>query len=91
MSWNYRVMRFQNNPTVHWDKEEEIFLVINDVYYDEAGNPTGHGDMNKDWSGETVHGESIEDMRAILKRMADALDMPILYGGDRWPQIYTPQ
>lgn len=90
MSWNYRVMRFQSNPAVHWDKEQEIYLVINDVYYDKDGTPNGYGDVGRDRRGETVHGESIEDMRDILKRMTEALDKPILYGGDRWPQEYKP-
>jgi len=91
MSWNYRVMAVQANPVKGW---EEIYLTINDVYYDKEGRPNGYGELGEPplyRHGETPGGDTLEELRGVLQNMTKALDKPILYGGDRWPQIYTPK
>lgn len=87
MSFNYRVMAIPH-PNKGWQVVE---LMINDIYYGGDGEPRSFGAIGDGRWGETVHGENIADLLDVLRRMREALDKPILCGGDRWPDIYTPQ
>jgi hypothetical protein len=65
-SWNYRVMR-------HIEAGGRAWLALHEVRYDDAGNP-------KTWSEEEASpgGETPEEIRADLKHMLAALDLPVL-------------
>lgn len=65
MSWNYRVVRYQG-------ADKEWYCGIHEVYYDED-KPSGHTVREAG-----VSGESIDELRDILKKMGEALDKPIL-------------
>lgn len=91
MSWNYRVMAIPD-PKEGW--EGEINLTINDVFYDDDGNPNGYGQLMEPpqyRGGEVPGGATIEEIRLELQLMINALDKPILCAGDRWPQEYQPK
>ena len=65
MSWNYRVLRYE---TVN----DEPFYGIHEVYYD-GTTPSGHTVKEA-----RVGGESLDEIRDILKMMGEALNKPIL-------------
>lgn len=89
MSWNYRVMAVPH-PTKGW---EEVYLTMNDVWYDDAGNPRSYGKINQAPEyrrGEVAGGETIEEVKSDLHGMLFATTLSILCAGDRWPQEYKP-
>lgn len=65
MTWNYRVVR-ESTGRLQWHS-------IREVYYD------GHGEVDG-WAGEPVapSGESMDELKADLTRMAEALNRPTL-------------
>jgi hypothetical protein len=64
--WNYRVMR-------HIEPDGREWLAIHEVRYDAAGEPKG-------WTEEEASpgGETLDDVRADLKHMLAALELPVL-------------
>lgn len=77
MSWNYyRVLAFV--------QEDEIVLQICEVYYDVENKLNGYTDKNTITSIEGKEG-----LKWMLSKYREALKMPILYGGDEFPQEYT--
>lgn len=75
MSWNYRVLAFV--------EDDETILQICEVYYDKNNQPNGYTDGNKVISTEGKSG-----LNWLLSKYHEALEKPILYGGDKFPQIY---
>ena len=65
MSWNYRVMRHGNN--------NGDYYAIHEVYYDQNGKP-------RNWTDDDVGpcGESLDEVKACLELMKEALSKPIL-------------
>ena len=77
MSWNYRVMAHRSP----FD-ENDIGLQIHEVHYDKKKNP-------KAFSKEPamIGGESIEDIKWILKEIEVCLEKPIL-DANNFPNEY---
>jgi hypothetical protein len=75
MSWNYRILAFEEN--------DEMVLQICEVYYDNENNPNAYGD--KCIVGST---EGKDGLKWLLSKYKEALHKPILYGGDRFPKEY---
>jgi len=76
MSWNYRVLA--------WEQEdEEPFLQIHSVYYHKNGKPKVYSDR-----GEYAGGYTIAELSQELQMMDEALDKPILWAGDKFPEEY---
>lgn len=78
MSWNYRVIYHPPSKVKVGDKtfEQEEYLAIHEVYYDENDNPDGEtedcilcGDEGKD---------SLLSLKWKLEQMGKALEKPIL-------------
>lgn len=69
MTWNYRVFR---NTTEGMDSFE-----IHEVYYDESGRP--HSYME---SASQPFGDNVEELRAEIQYMLEALQHPILTAAD---------
>lgn len=65
MTWNFRVVR-ESTGGLQWHS-------IREVYYDRRGEVDG-------WTEEPVAplGESLDELRADLARMAEALNRPTL-------------
>lgn len=88
-TWNYRVMAIPH-PKKGWD---EVSLTINDVYYNDEGEPDSYGELMEAPTyrhGEVAGGDTIEEVRGDLDNMTKACDKPILCAGDKWPQEYKP-
>ena len=76
MSWNYRILAFE-------EKEEEVVLKICEVYYDENNTPNGYGEPNI-----MITTEGKEGLKWILSKCQEALEKPIIYGETKFPQEY---
>lgn len=63
MIWNHRLVRITDNG--------ETFFAIQEVYYNDAGEPTGHGDP-------FMHGDSMEEIETLVRRMGVAITRPVL-------------
>ena len=75
MSWNYRVLAFE--------EKEEIVLKICEVYYDKDNIPNGYGEPNI-----MITTEGKEGLKWILSKCQETLEKPIIYGGSKFPQKY---
>jgi hypothetical protein len=62
-TWNHRVVEMASEP--------EKLLGLREVYYDEKGRPFAHGDP-------FLCGETPEELRLVLARLLQAIDMPML-------------
>lgn len=76
MTYNYRLMAHQN--------ESNITFRIHEVYYNEFGVPTLY-----DQGKLIIDGETINDVNFTLEDIKKALEHPILWAGDRFPEHYT--
>lgn len=80
MSWNHRIMAH--------DENNEIYLQIHDVYYDENNIP--HSYTSKP---VTIGGHNIKQIKQTLNKMLECTTKPILWAGDKFPNevkvIYT--
>ena len=65
MYWNHRVVDMSA------ENEGDPLFVIQEVYYEDNGMPTGHG-------GLSVMSETIEGLRELVDRMKKAIDQPVL-------------
>ena len=77
MSWNHRLLAHEHKG--------EIYLRFHEVHYDENGKPIGCT-----YNPIPVGGESVKSCRWTLNRMKEALQKPILWYGDRFPEEYQP-
>jgi len=75
MSWNYRLLAFEN--------EDETYFQIHEVYYNDRGAPNGYTE-----NPVPVYGESIKGVKWVIDEMKKALEKPTLWGGDKFPQEY---
>lgn len=93
MRWSYRVMVIEQ-PVVPGQSETELHFFINDVYYNEEGAPDSCGkayeapDFRK---GEVPSGDSPSEIGQCIRLMLVALDKPVLWYGNRFPEEYIPQ
>lgn len=69
MSWNYRIVRTRTNPS------GEAFFEACEVYYDKDGVPWGY-------ASATAGGETPEEVRADLARIAKDIEGPVLNAED---------
>lgn len=77
MAWNHRVLaKIYPSGDVEFD--------IHEVYYDERGEPNAYTE-----NPISVGGDSIKSLRWQLNKMKECLKKPILYHGDRFPEIYN--
>ena len=76
MGWNHRVLAHKY--------QEEVYLQIHEVLYDENGIPNGY-------TAEpiTIAAEDIKGIRWTLNKMKECLKKPILWAGDDFPKEYT--
>ena len=77
--WNYRILAHEHNG--------EITLQVHKVHYDETGEPEFYSEISAKIMGDTV-----QELREVATLII--LDLgrrrPILWAGDRWPEIYEP-
>ena len=66
MTWNLRLVEM-----VGGECQDEQYIEIREVYYDQLGNPMGHCQA-------TSSGENIEEIRQYLTWSLEALDKPVL-------------
>jgi hypothetical protein len=72
--WNYRVLRY--------DGVDGDYFVIDEVHYDDAGNPRSHTE-----AGCTIGSDSHDGLNWILDRMREAVSKPILDAAN-WPNEF---
>jgi len=77
MSWNHRLLMFEEEVNNYFQMHEVYYE--NDIPNGHTQNPTG------------VHGDSVDDIKWQLEMMTKALDKPILWGGDRFPEEYKKE
>ena len=76
MGWNYRILaKICSN--------DEVSFGVYSVYYDENGKPDGYSANPVEMSAE-----DIEYIRFDLDKMKEALDKPVLWEGERFPEEY---
>ena len=75
MTWNHRVLAFEN--------KKEIRFQIHEVYYDKEGAPNGYTEKPI-----TVNGTNLNELEWVLEQMKICIGQPILWGGDRFPEEY---
>ncbi len=74
--WNHRVLaKIYSSGDVEFN--------IHEVYYDERGEPNGYTE-----NPVSIGGDDIKSLRWQLNKMKECLKKPILYCGDRFPEIY---
>lgn len=78
MGWNYRVL-------VTMDGDDHSFD-IHEVHYNEHGLPCGHTKR-----GATVGSYHIDGIEDVLERMNEALEKPILWGDDKFPEQFEEE
>jgi len=76
MSWNYRILAHE--------EEEGDSLAIHTVYYTQK-EPVRYSERPSFVTGGTV-----EEMVKNMRQLQLSLEKPILYAGDKFPQIYKP-
>lgn len=73
MSWNYRVVKStESHPNFRNGEPYEVYA-IHEIYYDENGVVNGH--VEKPEIGPY---EELGELLPTLKRLAEALDKPII-------------
>jgi len=82
MTWNYRVLA---KKEIYRDTEE-IYFEIHSVYYDENGVPNGYSS-----EPEKIGSETLKGINWTLNKMKTALKKEILWGDEKFPQIYVPE
>lgn len=75
MTWNYRILAHKNVDN------DEVYLQIHEVYYDQDNNPISYTE-----NPITVGGEDINSIKWSLNKMQEAINKPIL-SVDNFPQI----
>ena len=63
MIWNHRLVRIADG--------EETLLHLCEVYYNDSGQPTRHGDP-------FLCGNTVEEMEELVRRMGVAVSRPVL-------------
>lgn len=76
MSWNYRILAHETNNGCYFE--------IYEVYYDKNNKPNGYTS-----EPISVGGNDLKEIADELKRMATALEKPILYVGEKFPQVFS--
>lgn len=76
-TWNCRVLvrKYHNS----------IYFSVHEVYYNEQG-------VADSYTAEPtrIGGETIEDVKEYLLKINTAIEKPILWAGDKFPQEYKP-
>ena len=62
--------------------DESTYLEVRRVYYEDE-RPIGYGSAEV-----SLYGESIKEIKTMSKQIAEAFKKPVLYGGDKFPEIY---
>jgi len=70
MTWNLRLVEM-----VEEECQDERYIEIREVYYDQLGKPLGH-------TRATSGGENVEEIRRYLTWALEALDKPVLTFGE---------
>jgi len=74
-TWNYRILAFEY--------PEQTTFSICEVHYDNNGKPDGYADSF------TKGFESLDNIRKEILYYQEAVEKPILYGGNKFPKEYT--
>ena len=87
-TWEYRIMAVAEPDAA---PEDGPHLVINDIYYDDNGKINGCGNLEKMRHGEVVGSYSVKGIRWSLRQMMKATTKPIIWYGEKFPEIYVPK
>ena len=77
--WNYRILAKTFN--------EEVYLELYEVYYNDEGIPDGYTA-----NPITVGSETLKGIKWVLARMKEATKRPILWADEgKFPEEYIPE
>lgn len=76
MGWNHRILAHEDN--------NDIFLQVHEVYYDNDGKPEGYTEK-----AVGVSGDSLKSITWTLNKMKECRKKPILWAGDKFPSEYN--
>ena len=82
MSWNYRILAEHFEGAAFLPDETQFYIA--EVFYDDQGEARGYSD-----NGAILVGSNLKDLKVGFRMMATALQKPILWAGDRFPEEYT--
>jgi hypothetical protein len=71
MYWNNRIVRTVARYEHAGQAVIEPFFEVSEVFYNDKGEPCGY-------TNATVGGETLEEVRKVYERMAEALANPVL-------------
>lgn len=74
--WNYRIMAREY--------DEDFYLGVYEVYYDDDGTPNGYST-----DPITIGSETKKGVCWVVNRIKDSTRKPILYYGDKFPEEYV--
>ena len=75
MSWNHRILARKY--------EDEIYLEIHEVHYDEKGNAEAYAEKPT-----TIGSETLKGITWTLNKMKECRKKPILWYGEKFPKEY---
>lgn len=83
MTWNYRVIEFTDG--------DDTWQAIHEVYYDDAGKPSGYTEKEVGVSISTVEGgePTGDDLAGVYMRMGEAFGKPVLKP-ENFPRSFEP-
>jgi hypothetical protein len=78
--WNYRILAHEHDG--------EVTLQVHEVHYDETGKPKSYSE-----TPAKIMGDTVRELRHVATMILLDLGMrrPILWAGDRWPEVYKPE
>ena len=77
MTWNYRILAHE--------EPDGVILQAHRVHYDGFGNPSSYSE-----TPAVINGSDRKEIYFILNDIIRAAGKPILYAGEKFPQIYKP-
>ena len=81
--WNHRVIVEEE------ERNHKVFHIA-EVHHDEDGTPTSYGKKAVAISDHHFAAAALGELRWNLQLQIQSLKEPILWGGDRFPEIYKP-
>ncbi len=76
MSWNYRILAHKSN-------NDDMYLQIHEVYYNENNIPIAYTK-----NPISIGGTDIDEILWVIDKIRDAVNKPILLAGEKFPNEY---
>jgi len=78
MPWNYRILAHKNDG--------ELYFKIHEVFYNKKMEATCYSECPAH-----IMSEDLKGISWVLLKMKECVKKPILWAGDKFPEIYKPK